>query len=263
MPLTRRGEINIHWRSDGPGEAPPLVLLHSIGTDMRLWDAVLPCLLPHFNIVRIDARGHGGSDVPNGDYRMEELATDVAAVMDAAGIAHAAVAGVSLGGMIAMQMALDHPARVSALVPICTSAAMDKAAWQARIERVRIGGTAAIADLAMSRFLSPEFAAAEPAIAAAIRAGLIGMPAAGYAGAATAIRDMALTHRLREISVPTLLIAGELDISTPFEGHGNQILALIPGAAVTRLAAGHLAPVETPKALAEALRTFLHCHRSS
>ena len=257
MPIARSGDVGIHWRRDGKPGAAPLVLLNSIGTDLRLWDEALPWLAPHFDVVRIDTRGHGDSDVPGGDYRLESLARDVAAVMDDARIAAAAVAGVSLGGMIAMQLALDHPDRVTALIPICTSAAMDKAAWQARIDAVRAGGTAAIADLAMSRFLSPRFTDSHPRTAELLRERLVGMPAAGYAGAGAAIRDMALLDRLPRIAVRTLLVAGDLDASTPFAGHGDRILAAIPGAELRRLPAGHLAPVETPELLAAAIRAFL------
>lgn len=109
-------------------------------------DRAAPHLTRAFNLLRIDLRGHGASDAPGGDYTMAALAADVAAVMDAAGIVRAPVAGVSLGGMIAMELALAAPGRVAALALVCTSAALDPALWSDRIARVRAEGVAAIAE---------------------------------------------------------------------------------------------------------------------
>src|SRR5262249_45340831 len=146
--------------------------------------------LAGFSVVRIDTRGHGHSDAPEGDYSLEMLAKDVLAILDEAGLERVAIAGVSLGGMIAMELALDHPGRVAVLLPICTSATMDSSAWATRVDTVRTGGTEAILDLAMSRFLSPSFTQSEPEIAIQVADGLWRMSDAGYAGCAAAIRDM-------------------------------------------------------------------------
>jgi 3-oxoadipate enol-lactonase/4-carboxymuconolactone decarboxylase len=185
------------------------------------------------------------------------LAADVIAVMEDAGIDYAVVAGVSLGGMIAMQLALDHAERVTALALICTSATMDAAAWDDRIAIVRRNGTAAIADLAMDRFLSTGFVATHPAEAASLRRGLLAMADAGYAGAGAAIRDMAVIDRLPGLTLPVLVVAGDSDRSTPFAGHGERIAAAIPHSEEVNLAVGHLAPVEAPQALAGALIAVL------
>lgn len=257
MSFTRRATADIHWKLEGEDVRPPLVLLNSIGCDIDLWDAMLPDLRRRFLLLRIDTRGHGASGAPGGDYRLEDLASDVLAVMDDAGIGQAAVAGVSLGGMIAMQLALDHPQRVAKLGLICTSAAMDRDAWRQRVERVRTEGMAGIVDLAMSRFLSPGFVAARPEVAATVRRGLLVMSAAGYAGCATAIRDMQLADRLGAITAPTLVVTGTLDSSTPMEPHGAALLAAIRGARHIALEAAHLAPLEAPAALASALTDFL------
>lgn len=257
MPFAIRDGVRLYWRVDGEEDRPPLVLLNSIGTDLSLWDACLPHLLPAFRVLRLDTRGHGASDAPGGDYDLAMLAADVAAVMDAAGMTSAAVAGVSLGGMVAMHLALDRPARVSALALVCTSATMDAAAWEDRVAAVRAGGMAAIVDTAMARFLSPGFARSHPAVAAGLRRGLLTMAAAGYAGAGAAIRDMKLLDRLPGIAVPTLVVAGDRDISTPFDPHGATLANAIPGAVVRHLDAAHLAPIEAPAALAAELRRFL------
>jgi 3-oxoadipate enol-lactonase/4-carboxymuconolactone decarboxylase len=257
MPFATRDGIRLYWKLDGAADKPALVLLNSIGTDMSLWDTTLPHLLPAFRLLRIDTRGHGASDAPDGDYSLAVLAQDVLAVMDGAGIDRAAVAGVSLGGMIAMQVALEAPERMSALALVCTSATMDSAAWADRIAKVRAEGTGAIADLVMGRFLSPSFTRTNPGIAEGLRDALIAMSDAGYAGCGAAIRDMTVFDHLSFITVPTLIVAGDRDTSTPYAGHGDRLAAAIGHGQVVHLDAAHLAPVESPAALASALRRFL------
>ena len=256
MPFTAVDAGRIYWKREGQAGAPPLVLLNSIGTDIDLWGETLPALRARYSLLRIDTRGHGASDAPAGDYRLADLAADVAAVMDAAEIGRAHLAGVSLGAMIAMQMALDLPHRVERLALVCTSAAMDAAAWAERVERVRGEGMAGIAELALGRFFSPAFARARPEIVATVGQGLLSMSPAGYAGCAAAIRDMALIQRLGAIAAPTLVVTGQRDASTPFVGHGEHLLA-IPGARHGALDSGHLAPLEVPEALVRLLSPFL------
>jgi len=253
MPFVRSQGADIYWKYEGKAENTPLVLLNSIGTDMDLWDAALPALRRRFSLLRVDTRGHGASDAPAGDYKLAMLARDVRATMDAAEIGTAVVAGVSLGGMIGMQLALDAPERLSGLALVCTSATMDRAAWTARVEKVGEEGMAGIVDLAMSRFLSPEFMQDRPELAASVRRGLLGMEAGGYSGCAAAIRDMDLANRLHSISVPTLVVSGERDTSTPFTGHGEHLVERIEGASHITLDAAHLAPLEAPDALASAI----------
>ncbi|WP_454279061.1 bifunctional 3-oxoadipate enol-lactonase/4-carboxymuconolactone decarboxylase PcaDC [Sphingomonas sp. Marseille-Q8236] len=257
MAFTLCDGVRLHWRLQGAADRPVLVLLNSIGTDIGLWDRTVPLLLPGFRLLRIDTRGAGGSDAPEGDYSLGMLAADVAAIMADAGIDRAAVAGVSLGGMVAMQLALDHPSRVAALALICTSATMDPAAWTARIDTVRQQGTAAIADMAVGRFLSPGFATQHPEIADSLRDGIARQSDAGYAGAGAAIRDMALAERIGEIAVPTLVVTAMLDVSTPYAGHGEHLLAAIPDVHHVGVDGAHLPPIEAPAALATALRRFL------
>jgi len=257
MAFTLCDGVRLHWRVEGAVDRPVLVLLNSIGTDIGLWDRTVPLLLPAFRLLRIDTRGAGGSDAPEGDYSLAMLAADVAAIMADAGVDRAAVAGVSLGGMVAMQLALDHPSRVAALALICTSATMDPAAWTARIDTVRQQGTAAIADMAVGRFLSPGFATQHPEIADSLRDGIARQSDAGYAGAGAAIRDMALAERIGEIAVPTLVVTAMLDVSTPYAGHGEHLLAAIPDVHHVGVDGAHLPPIEAPAALATALRQFL------
>ena len=132
---------------------------------------------------------------------LEMLAHDVLAVMQAASVPRAAIAGVSLGGMIAMETALPVPEHVAALVLICTSADIDQTLWAERVKSVQAGGVAAIADGAMTRFLSPQFAAAHPDSVRPASGARSSVPE-GYAGAAAAIRDGELRERIASIDRP-------------------------------------------------------------
>ncbi len=257
MPFAEATGARIFWRSDGAPNGPPLLLLNSIGTDLHSFDDCLPFLAPRFCIVRMDTRGHGKSDAPPGDYHLSALAQDVIAVMDAAGLAKAAIAGVSLGGMMAMQLALDHPARVNSLIVICSSATIDAPTWSARVAAVRKDGTAKIAQMAMERYFSPAFAMSNAERVAEIRKAFIEMSDHGYAGAGAAIRDMAIATELWRIKQSMLVIAGDRDISTPFEGHGRFIVDRAPKAAAARVDAAHLAQIEAPEQVAALIREFV------
>lgn len=257
MPFAERDGVRLYWRADGEADKPALLLLNSIGVDMGLWDRVVPHLSPRFRLLRMDTRGHGASDAPAGDYSLGDLALDALAVLDAAGVERAGVCGVSLGGMVAMSLALRTPERVRALVLACTSAEMDPAAWRQRLETVRAQGTAAVADMGVERFFSERFRRREPDVVATIRDGLRAMSADGYAGCCAAIRDMDLAGRLDGILAPALVIAGERDISTPFEGHGDRLAAAIPRAEVVKLDAAHLPCLEVPAAFSAAVEAFL------
>lgn len=256
MPFTRAEGADIYWKLEGHSDAPALVLLNSIGTDMDLWDGVVPALRERFRLLRIDTRGHGASHAPRGDYSLALLAKDMLSVTADAGIDRMAVAGVSLGGMIAMQLAVMEPARVEKLALICTSATMDSGAWDDRVRLVREQGMASIAQLAMGRFLSETFRSDQPAIAATIERQLRDMDPGGYAGCAAAIRDMRIADRLGDIQCPTLVITGTRDSSTPFEGHGQVLLRSIPGATHRALETSHLAPIESPSEIENSLRAF-------
>ena len=261
MPFAIHEGARLYFRLDGDAAKPPLLLLNSIGTDLASWDRALPHLLGAFRILRMDTRGHGASDATPGDYSLDLLAADAFAVMDAAGVAKAMVCGVSLGAMTALAMALKAPERLDGLVAACTSTRMDAQVWRDRIATVHSKGVSAIAEAALSRFVSEPFARRHPEVVDTLRANLVSMSSEGYAGCAAAIRDMELTQRLGEIGVATLVIGGERDVSTPFDAHGCHLAEAIPGACAAILDAGHLAQVEAPAAFAAELIGFQRARR--
>jgi pimeloyl-ACP methyl ester carboxylesterase len=149
------------------------------------------------------------------------------------------------------------PARVTALVCACTSPRMDAQLWAERIRTIRSSGLAAIADAALQRYFSPEFAAAHPDVTGTILTALLAMDAEGYAGCAAAIRDMDLVPRLQQIRAPTLVISGQRDVATPLAGHGERLLAGIAQARLCELPTAHFAALEAPEPFANAVADFL------
>ena len=255
MGFARNLGVRLHWREEG-GVGRPLLLLNSLGCDLSMWDAVVPHLKT-FRVLRMDARGHGQSDSPPGNYTLDQLAADALAVLDAAGADEAAICGLSLGGMTAMTLGLDAPERVSALILACTSARMDRAVWRSRIETVLDQGMTAIVDTVIGRFFSEEFLRNHESEVDRVRVSLLKMQAGGYAGCGAAIRDMALLDRISAIKKPVLIVAGDKDISTPFHSHGSEIQRRIARSQVRMLPAAHLAPVEMPDLFAAAVTAFL------
>lgn len=257
MPFAISHGARLYWRQDGAADKPALVLLTSIGTDLSLYDPVVPLLTPDFRVIRVDTRGHGASDAPAGDYSLDLLADDVLAVMDAAGVDKASLCGTSLGGMIAMTLAAKAPERVEALVLACTSPAMDPAVWNQRLALIRAEGMGAIVEAVMGRFFSDAFRAQHPEVVETVRAGMRAQSVDGYAGCGAAIRDMALLERLPAIAAPTLVVTGAKDLATPYEGHSERIVAAVANARHVEIGGAHLPSLEAPTALAGAVRDFV------
>ncbi len=156
-----------------------------------------------------------------------------------------------------MELALLAPSRVRSLALICTSATMNRSAWNDRMGKVRDAGMTSVADLVMARFLSADFTCVHRSVAETIRRQLVDMDPQGYAGCGAAIRDIDLVTRISGICCSTLVVTGSRNTSTPFEGHGEHMVAHIPCATHVMLDSAHLAPLETPDALAVALTTIL------
>ncbi len=188
---------------------------------------------------------------------MQQLAEDVLAIMDAACIERAAIAGDSLGGMIAMELALLAPARVEGLGLVSTTATSYAQMWGDRIAKVRAEGIGSIADMVMTRFLSPGFIEAHPEYAETIRRTFTSTDSEGYAGCGAAIRDMDLLGRLPQIQAPTVVVVGSKDVSTPLAGNGDKLLALIPDAVLAETEGSHIGPMEDPEGTARALAAHL------
>jgi 3-oxoadipate enol-lactonase/4-carboxymuconolactone decarboxylase len=247
----------LFYRLEGDDSKPVLVFSHSLGCDHGMWDAQTRDLLPHFRILRYDTRGHGASDVPSGDYSIERLGRDVIAVIDELGIGKFAFCGLSMGGMIGQWLAASAPDRITHLVLANTSPRMDSAAMETRRKTVLDSGMSAVAEMVLGRFFTPETLAGHNPDVASVRRTVLNTDPIGYAGCCAAIRDMDQTGLLPRIRVPTLIVVGDRDVSTPWTGHGELLAGGIANSRVVHLPTAHLSNIERPRSFSCALLDFL------
>ncbi|WP_116245828.1 3-oxoadipate enol-lactonase [Nocardiopsis sp. FIRDI 009] len=246
----------LHHRLDGPEGAPPLILGPSLGTSLSVWEPHLPALARDHRVARYDLPGHGGSPaalLPGSGAAVADLARLVLDLADARGWTAFHYAGVSLGGAVGLHLALHHPERVSSLTLVCSSARFgDPAAWRERADLVRREGTGALLGAAPGRWFADP-GTADTLAGKGLLADLERTDPGGYAACCDALAVHDLRDRLGDIGVPTLVVSGRGDRSTPPE-HGRALADGIPGAELTEIGgAGHLAGVERPEAVTAAL----------
>ncbi|HTA26062.1 MAG TPA: 3-oxoadipate enol-lactonase [Terriglobales bacterium] len=257
MPFITTNNTRQFYRVEGQPGKPMLVLSHCLGADHAMWAPQMADFLSHFQVLRYDTRGHGASDASKGDYAVELLGSDVLSLADTLGVKQFAFCGLSMGGAVGEWLAIHAPERLTGLVLANTSPQFGpRSNWEARIKAVREGGMAVIVDVAMGRFFSPEVLARN-AYATSVKSIFLSTDATGYVGCCAALRDMDYRDSLRKIRVPTLLIVGDRDVSTPWEGHGELLARDIPGARVVRLPSAHLSNIERPHSFTSAVLEFL------
>jgi 3-oxoadipate enol-lactonase / 4-carboxymuconolactone decarboxylase len=255
MPFAHVSGCRIFWRVDGDPANPPLLLSNSLGTDHMLWQPVMAELAQQFYVLRYDKRGHGASDVPAGEYSMEQLAHDALVVADAAGLQRFHWCGVSIGGMTGMQAALLAPQRFLSLILSNTSAQIPREVFQQRIDAVKAGGTAAVVDTVLGRFFLPTLKTRNPAHYHAVKAHLERIDPVGYLGCSAAIRDMQLIDKIAQIQTPTLVITGQFDQSTP-TAMGEAIQQRINGSQLVQLPTAHISASDMPATVAKLVVDF-------
>jgi len=247
--------ISLNYRIEGPSGATVLVLSHALGLSMAMWDPQVAALSREFRVVRYDHRAHGGSPVPDGPYRIEDLGGDLLHLLDKLALERVSFCGLSLGGMVGLWLAANAPERVDRLVVCCTAARMPRPEdYAARANLVRAQGMAAVADTVIGRWFTPAFLTRRPDIVAGIKLLLLATPAEGYAATCEALAAMDLRDDLARITASTLVITGAEDQATPPE-HAEEIARRIPAAKLVVIAdAAHLANVEQPE---EVTKTIL------
>ena len=245
------------YRVAGRPDRPALMLAHGFPLDNGMWEGQLSGLADRCFVIAPDLRGHGQSDVPTGSYSMEQHADDLAGLMDALRIEKAIVAGLSMGGYVALAFWKRHGARASGLALIDTRANADtteaKSTRNATIDRVRQHGVAILADEMMPRLLAPEHLG-DTQVAKSLRDIIVRQPVEGMAVALAAMRDRPdATGVLPTITAPALVMVGEADAVTPL-AVAEAMQAAIPDVKLVVVAgAGHMAPMEAPEDVNQAL----------
>ncbi|MEQ9641038.1 MAG: 3-oxoadipate enol-lactonase [Alphaproteobacteria bacterium] len=256
------GDIAINYDLSGPADAPVVAMSHSLASSLVMWDPQLAVLSTKYRVLRMDTRGHGLTDAPANEYTLAQLGNDAVALLDRLDIAKVHWVGLSMGGMIGQEMALNHADRLMSLA-ICNSSSQIPAAgrdtWTDRIKAVRESGMAAVADATVERWFTDEYRAKKPPQLEQVRMEILRTPVDGFAGCCAAIRELDFTDRLGAVKTPTLIIAGEFDPGTPLAA--SQVMnEKIPGSELVVLPVRHFSNVEAPDEFTRALTAFLAKH---
>lgn len=246
----------LHLIDDGPKDASPLILLHGLGLDRRLWEALIPHLPPGLRLLRVDLPGHGASPRLAGGSSMGGLIRTVEATLDAAGITGAVILGHGLGGLVAQGLAVKRLDMIRAMVLTATGTRLSaRAIWERRIAAVAAGGMEALLPETLQGWFPPPERGSD--LARLWSARFLAMDPAGWADAAQAIAGSDFHMTTASLGLPTLAIAGGRDAVAPADLL-RETADLIRGSNFALIPrAGHLAPAETPAEFAAPLVAFL------
>jgi 3-oxoadipate enol-lactonase len=251
-------DLALHYRLDGRPEGTPLVFLNSLGTDLRLWDDVIPEFTEKYSLLRYDKRGHGLSGCPPPPYTLPDHSDDLARILNFLNLKRPVLVGISVGGMIALNYAASHIDQVAGLVLCDTYPKIGTAEmWDERIAALRAQGMAYLAKTILDRWFDPGYADRKPAAFQGYLNMLERMPVMGYTGTCEAIRDADLHALVERITIPVLVLCGQNDMATPPE-LVRSLAEDLPDARFQIIEnAGHLPCVEQPGATAGAIQGFL------
>jgi 3-oxoadipate enol-lactonase len=256
----KANSTQMNYELSGKKGAPVVVLSHSVSSSLIMWNPQMNVLNTHFQVLRYDICGHGGSDAPSGAYTLELLGNDAIKLLDALGIDQVHFVGLSMGGMIGQCLALNHSHRLRSLA-LCDTASIVPAEaqpiWQERIDKAREKGMAALLEETMERWFTLPFLTQNSKMLALIRKQFLATPVSGYIGCAEAIRKLNYLDRLSEIKMPTVIIVGEDDPGTPVSASeamhkriSNSKLVILPSSR-------HLSNVEQANLFNVTLLEFL------
>ncbi len=253
-----RDGVQLFARVDGVEDpsAPTVVFANSLGTNLHLWDAVLPLLPDGLRIVRMDKRGHGRSSVPDAPYSMGMLVSDAEAVCDALNVRDAMFVGLSIGGMIAQGLAVKRLDIIRSLVLSNTAARIGTPKlWQDRIDTVRAKGLETLVDGIMQKWFTRPFCASP--LVTPWKEMVCSTPAEGYCGCCAAVSGTDFYTPTSGLRLPTLGIAGSEDGSTPVD-LVRETVDVIPGSKFHIIRkSGHLPCVEQPEEYTALLTQFM------
>lgn len=231
-----------------------VVLLGSLGTTREMWEPQLAALSEKYQVITPDVRGHGSSAAPAGEWTVHDLAEDVIAVLDIEGVQRAHFVGLSLGGAICQDIALEHPDRVVSLTLSSTAPKFGTPeVWREKAELVRDEGTAALADGVVHNWFTDTCFTTIPELPARFKQMVSDCPDTGYIGCCGALASFDSRERLPEITAPTLVIAGKQDTSTPLDVVTSLHDGISGSTMVVISPAKHLLNQETPEYFTAAL----------
>jgi 3-oxoadipate enol-lactonase len=257
MAFADLNQLRIHYELTGDPSLPVLVLSHSLGVNLSMWDPQLPALAASFRVLRYDTRGHGKSSVPAGPYMIADLGGDVLGLLDVLGIEQFSFCGLSMGGVIGQWLGIHAPGRLRQLILASTAAQIGTAeTWNARIATVAQDGLNSVISGTLERWFTADFRASAPETIADIATMVEATTAQGYTACCAAIRDADFRADISSITTSTLIISGSEDPATP--PRDGQFLAQgIAAAKYVELPGAHLCNVQAAAQFNTVLLDFL------
>lgn len=248
--------MNIHYRLDGPEQAPVLVLSNSLGTTLSMWDKQIAELTKNFRVLRYDTHGHGQTS-KRGKVTLSQLAEDVITLLDHLNIPKAYFCGISMGGLTGLWLARFAPERFHAIAVANTAAKIgEQSGWLSRARTVRSEGMGVVAAGSADRWFSHDFRQHQPAEMEQLCHQLANTDAEGYAECCEALAAADLRAEVAAIRLPMLIIAGEYDPVTTV-ADADYLHQQIDGSFQVALPASHLSNVEASDEFTAALTAFL------
>lgn len=244
MPTIESDGVRLNYAVSGTPNGALLVLANPLGSDMHMWDKVVPALECQYRVLRYDMRGHGKSEVTAEPFALEDLGRDVLRLMDAIDAKQASMCGLSLGGQVALWLGIHAPERVNRLVLANTAARIgSRELWEQRITTVRAQGMAALAAVMIERWFTPDYRARHAEEMKRAQAMIASTDPAGYVACCGVLRDTDLRGESEAVTASTLVITGTHDPATP-PREGRALQDLIPLSRYVELEASHLSAWE-------------------
>ena len=257
MPAAETREVRLHYELSGNEQGELLVLGNSLGSNLHMWDKVVPIFESTFRVLRFDTRGHGKSGAPPGPYTLEQLGRDVLFLLDSLQIDRVHFCGLSLGGMVAMWLGIHAPERVRRLVMANTGARIGtREIWDHRIATVQRTGMGELAEATLPRWFTPVYRENHTEEMESIRRMIAATSPVGYLACCGVLRDSDLRARICEIAVPCLVITGKHDPATPPED-GLALTKRLRSSNYSELDASHLSAWERATQFGSEVVAFL------
>jgi len=257
MPSTEPRGVGLRYAESGNPRGAVLVLANSLGSNMHMWDKVLPAFQSKYRVVRFDMRGHGESAVAPEPFTIEQLGRDVLLLLDELETDRANICGLSLGGLVALWLGIHAPGRVDRLIFANTAARIgSREMWEQRIAMVRRSGMFPLAVAMLERWFTAAYRASHPQEMERIRQMITATDPAGYAACCAVLRDADLRADIGEVKAASLVIAGTHDPATP-PGDGRALHAGIRNSTYVELDSSHLSAWERSDEFAGAVLQHL------
>lgn len=257
MPMAENASVRLHYELSGSADQDVLVLVHSLGSSLHMWDQVLPALEKSHRVLRYDMRGHGQSSAPPGPYSIEALGGDLLFLLNDLGLDLVNLCGLSLGGLVTMWIAIHAPERVHRIVLANTAARIGSPeSWDQRIAAVQTAGMRLLADATIERWFTPAYLDQHAVEMEFMRGMIASTDPDAYAACCGVLRDIDLRSELGAIKAPCLVITGTHDPATP-PSDGRALHSALRNSSYVELDASHLSACERHEEFAGAVLSFL------